>query len=198
MFNPLVIIFPAFYGTQRLITLLTRAHFDRALAQAVFSPWRWGGSSPRAWMPTYVSILRIPQMTWVWRAKVEWYIDRGKPKNSEKIFALCPPQTPHGLTRARTRASEVRGRRLTAWAMARPLKFLTSAVDGDEWLASHPGRALAPGKGPPVPFVQEAETQSRSGLRGYRKKSFRLCRGSNLDRLVARHYTDWATRHLSW
>jgi hypothetical protein len=27
---------------------------------------------------------------------------------------LCPPQTPHGLTRNQTRASPVRGRRLTA------------------------------------------------------------------------------------
>jgi hypothetical protein len=34
---------------------------------------------------------------------------------------LCPPQTPHGLIRDRTRASAVEGRRLTAWAMARPL-----------------------------------------------------------------------------
>jgi hypothetical protein len=33
---------------------------------------------------------------------------------------LCPPQISHGLTRDRTRASAVRGRRLTAWAMARP------------------------------------------------------------------------------
>jgi hypothetical protein len=34
--------------------------------------------------------------------------------------------------------------------------FLTSALDGGEWSASRPGRALAPGKGPPVPIVQEA------------------------------------------
>jgi hypothetical protein len=33
---------------------------------------------------------------------------------------LCPPQIPHGLTRDRTRASAVRGRQQTAWAMARP------------------------------------------------------------------------------
>jgi hypothetical protein len=36
---------------------------------------------------------------------------------------LCPPQISHGLTRDRTRASAVRGRRLTARAMARPLAF---------------------------------------------------------------------------
>jgi hypothetical protein len=33
---------------------------------------------------------------------------------------LYPPQIPHELTRDRTRASPVGGRRLTAWAMARP------------------------------------------------------------------------------
>jgi hypothetical protein len=48
--------------------------------------------------------------------------DRGKPKYSgEKPVPvpLCPPQILHGLTRDRTRASAVRGRRLTAWAMER-------------------------------------------------------------------------------
>jgi hypothetical protein len=35
-------------------------------------------------------------------------------------FPLCPPQIPLGLTRERTRPSAVRGRWLTAWAMARP------------------------------------------------------------------------------
>jgi hypothetical protein len=34
---------------------------------------------------------------------------------------LCPPQIPHGATRDRTQASAVRGQRLTAWAMARPI-----------------------------------------------------------------------------
>jgi hypothetical protein len=34
--------------------------------------------------------------------------------------------------------------------------FTTSALDGGEWSASRPCRALPPGKGPPVPIVQEA------------------------------------------
>jgi hypothetical protein len=38
---------------------------------------------------------------------------------NRSTMPLCPPQIPHGLTRDRTRASKVRGRRLTAWAMAR-------------------------------------------------------------------------------
>jgi hypothetical protein len=83
-----------------------------------FFPWRWGGSSTQAWIPTYVSILRIPQMIRVWRVTVEWHIDRGKPKNWENPVPvpLCPPQIPHGLARA----PAVRGRWLTTWAMARP------------------------------------------------------------------------------
>jgi hypothetical protein len=34
--------------------------------------------------------------------------------------------------------------------------FSTSALDGSVWSASRPGRALPPGKGLPVPIVQEA------------------------------------------
>jgi hypothetical protein len=34
--------------------------------------------------------------------------------------------------------------------------FTTSALDGGEWSASRPSRALLPEKGPPVPIVQEA------------------------------------------
>jgi hypothetical protein len=33
---------------------------------------------------------------------------------------LCPSQIPRDLTRARTRATAVESRRITAWAMARP------------------------------------------------------------------------------
>jgi hypothetical protein len=33
--------------------------------------------------------------------------------------------------------------------------FLISALEGGEWSASRPGRALPPGKEPPVPTVQE-------------------------------------------
>jgi hypothetical protein len=34
--------------------------------------------------------------------------------------------------------------------------FTTSALDGGEWSGLAPGRALPPGKGLPVPIVQEA------------------------------------------
>jgi hypothetical protein len=38
---------------------------------------------------------------------------------------LYPPQIPHDLTWARTRAAAVGSRRLTAWAMARPMNYAT-------------------------------------------------------------------------
>jgi hypothetical protein len=77
--------------------------------------------------------------------------------------------------------------------------FFTSALDGDEWSASSPGRALPPGKGPPVSIVQEAGWAPQPvWTQRLQEKSFRLCRWSNLDctvvQPVARYYTDWATR----
>jgi hypothetical protein len=42
--------------------------------------------------------------------------------------------------------------------------FSTSALDGGEWSASRPGRALHPGKGPLVPIVQEAGWASEPDL----------------------------------
>jgi len=71
-----------------------------------------GGSSTQAWMPTYVSILRTPQMIWAWRATVEWYWQGKTEELGEKPVPvpLCPPQIPHGLTRERTQSSAVRGR----------------------------------------------------------------------------------------
>jgi hypothetical protein len=73
--------------------------------------------------------------------------------------------------------------------------FSTSALDGSEWSASRPGRALAPGKGPPVPIAQEAGRDPEPDwTQRLEENSFRLCRGSNLDRPVVQsavvHYTD--------
>jgi hypothetical protein len=64
----------------------------------------------------------------------------------------------------------------------------------------HASAALyPPGKGPPVPIVQEAGWAPEPvWTQRLEEKSFRLCRGSNLDRSVvqsvARHYNDWTTR----
>jgi hypothetical protein len=73
--------------------------------------------------------------------------------------------------------------------------LLTSAVDGGELSASRPGRALAPGIGPPVSIVQEAGWAPEPvWTQRLEEKFFRLCRGLNFDRpvvqLVARHYID--------
>jgi hypothetical protein len=59
---------------------------------------------------------------WVWAATVERYW-RGKTEELElRPFpvSLCRPQIPHGLNQERTWASTMRGRRITAWTMARP------------------------------------------------------------------------------
>jgi hypothetical protein len=55
----------------------------------------------------------------------------------------------------------VKQSRYTPWRrleerMHSSYSFTTSALDGGEWSVSRPGRALPPGKGPPVPIVQEA------------------------------------------
>jgi hypothetical protein len=66
-----------------------------------------------------------------------------------------------------------------------------------EWSASRSGRALTPGKEPPVPTVQEAGWAPKPvWTQEARVKILCLCWGSNLDRVVqsiARYYTDWAT-----
>jgi hypothetical protein len=105
-----------------------------------------------------------------------------------QVMLLCYPTTRHG---------DAMGERMHS-----SYSFTTSALDGGEWSASRPGRALAPGKGPPVPIVHEAGWASEPvWTQRLEEKSFRLCRGSNLDRRVVqsvvRHYTDWATRLTS-
>jgi hypothetical protein len=65
--------------------------------------------------------------------------------------------------------------------------FSTLALDGGEWSASRPGRALPPGKGPPVPIGQEAGWAPED-----RGQIICPCRGSNPNRPVVqpvvRHY----------
>jgi hypothetical protein len=70
-------------------------------------------------------------MIWVWRATMEWYWQGKTEELGEKPVPvpLCPPQIPHGLPRARTRASAVRGRRLTTWAITRPRNRIYSSLD---------------------------------------------------------------------
>jgi hypothetical protein len=67
------------------------------------------------------------------------------------------------------------------------------------YLRVTPRPRFVPGKGPPVPIVQEAGwALELVWTHSLEEKSFRLCRGSNFDRPdvqpAARHYTDWAPR----
>jgi hypothetical protein len=59
-------------------------------------------------------------------APVEWNLQSKTEVLGENPVRvpLRPPQIPYGLTRDRTRTSAVGGRRLTAWAMARPISNL--------------------------------------------------------------------------
>jgi hypothetical protein len=94
---------------------------------------------------------------------------------------------------------KVKQSRYTPWRRLggekyRSYSFSTSALDGGEWSASRPGRALPSGKGPPVPIVQEAGWAPEPvWTQRLEEKSFCLCRGSNPDRPVVqpvvRHYT---------
>jgi hypothetical protein len=62
----------------------------------------------------FVSPCNGAPVEWNWEGKPEALGEKPVP------VPLCPPQIPHGLTRHRTRASEVKGWRLTAWTIARP------------------------------------------------------------------------------
>jgi hypothetical protein len=80
-----------------------------------------GVGQTQEWMPAFM--LAFPR--WYEFGERRWNdtdIDKGKPKNSEKNLSQCHffhHKFPT-LTRARTRASTVKGRRLTTWAIARP------------------------------------------------------------------------------
>jgi hypothetical protein len=71
------------------------------------------------------------------------------------------------------------------------------------WVVSvTPRLHFIPGKGPPVPIVQEdGWTQEPVWTHRLQEKSFCLCWGSNLDhpviQPVPRHYAYWATRLMS-
>jgi hypothetical protein len=103
--------------------------FKGLAADATGAPQPWVLlCNPVTKISFFFSFFQVPEHRWN-------EIDRGKPKYSggggEPVpVPLCPPQIPHELTWDRTRASAVRGRRLTAWAMARPtLTLLHSATE---------------------------------------------------------------------
>jgi hypothetical protein len=76
--------------------------------------------------------------------------------------------------------------------------FSTSALDGGEWLASRPDRALAPGKGPRYPLYRRLVwapepvwTQKATG------KILYLCRGSESGNQVCSQALYWLSYHSS-
>jgi hypothetical protein len=79
--------------------------------------WRWR----ERWSVSFIFSSNGAPVEWNWQAKIEVLVEKSVP------VPLCSPQIPHGLTRDETRASAVRGWRLTAWAMARLCEILVSA-----------------------------------------------------------------------
>jgi hypothetical protein len=71
-------------------------------------------------------------------------------------------------------------------------KLGNSALDGGEWSVSCPGRALPPGKGPPVPTVQEARWSPEPvwTQRLEEKSSASVEDRTPVIQSVVRHYTD--------
>jgi hypothetical protein len=81
----------------------------------------------------------------------------------------------------------------------RSYSFSISTLDGGECSASRSGLRFSPGERTPCTHCTGRWEGHRAGLvKEVRGKFFRLCRRSNIDRLVfqhlARHCTDWATR----
>jgi hypothetical protein len=73
--------------------------------------------------------------------------------------------------------------------------FLTSALEGGEWSASRPGRALPQGKEPTVPIVQEAGWAPEPVWRQRLEEKSSASVGDRIPAVqsVVRHCTDWAT-----
>jgi hypothetical protein len=74
--------------------------------------------------------------------------------------------------------------------------FLTYALEGGEWPASRPGRALPPAKGPPVPIVQEAGWAPESVWTQRLEEKYSASVGDRTPAVlsVVRHYTDSANQ----
>jgi hypothetical protein len=92
-------------------------------ADATDAPQPWGFlCNPEMKMTMIIIFCPFPNngapVEWNWQGKTEVLGEKPVP------VPLCPQQIPHGLTRDRTRASAVGGRRLTAWAVARPFIFV--------------------------------------------------------------------------
>jgi hypothetical protein len=96
----------------------------------------------------------------IWKETVAFSFSQVRERNEDwngNLFTLAgnSPQKPNIYFPKSKQSRYTPWRRLRE-RMYSSYSFTTSALDGGEWSASRPGRALPPGKGPPVPIVQEA------------------------------------------
>jgi hypothetical protein len=85
----------------------------------------------------------------------------------------------------------------SAWGERRysSCSFLTSALDGGEWSATRPGRALSPGKEPRYPLVRRlgGPPEPVWTQKLHEKSSAPVGDWTPVVQSVVRHCTDWAT-----
>jgi hypothetical protein len=82
----------------------------------------WGVTKSTRYCGHFWPIVQAPDNRWggLWS---NWWNEDCTGRKPEPA-PFCPPQIPHNQTRARTRAAAVGSQRLTAWAMARPLRVV--------------------------------------------------------------------------
>jgi hypothetical protein len=98
-------------------------------------------------------------------------------RNADQTLWDCKAQHPRRL-----KLSHYTPRRRLGERRYSSYSFTTSALNREEWSASRPGCASPPGKGPPVPIVQEAgRAPEPIWTQTLEEKSFHLCRVLNLD-----------------
>jgi hypothetical protein len=115
-------------------------------------------------------------------------------------FNLCVQTSSEAHPACYTMGKKVKQSRCTPWRrlggdeVYSSYSFSTSALDGGEWSASHPGRALTPGERTPGTHCTGGWVGPRAGLdTEVRGKILCPRRGSNPDcpvvQPVVRHYT---------
>jgi hypothetical protein len=82
---------------------------------------QWGGTMRLNFSASNGPTVHPPYDIWKWRSTADWYWQGKTEELGERSvpLPLCLPRISHGLTRARSWVSTVRGRRLTSWAMSR-------------------------------------------------------------------------------
>jgi hypothetical protein len=86
----------------------------------------------------------------IWRSAVRNHARKFQMLVKEKFKGIS------GVSLSKAKAVPLHAMKVLEGRRYSSYSFTTSALERGEWLASRPGRALAPGWGPPVPTVQEA------------------------------------------